>query len=231
MAHVTEVGWEALRLTVDPVVGWADPDLWGTYFRGQLTAYGRYGLARMVLEAEAAPRDDALPVLAWSDGMGCVAGTRLHLRTPETELPIERLFREDPRLEPRIRLSAKDRICEIAGLWADHRTVRHDVGNRVAAVAIGWATALGFERVIILAPETRGCYAVLGFEIDPAFPAYAYPNPHYRSRVCRLALSETLDSVPGPYRELALRARDAWRARAPLLFDSAPESVIGTGPR
>ncbi|KFE67528.1 hypothetical protein [Hyalangium minutum] len=168
------------------------------------------------------PRGAVFAVGAYREDGVMVGGTRVHLRTALTPLPIERCVQE-PLLAALILSQLADVPAEFCGVWVD-REVAHSgaadfvfLGAAVACRVLGSKQAYGFAHKKVLP-----FYQKYGLHFDTT-RSYTYPDERYVSYAAQVDLGWSARAdhpACGTYRAIQ-RAFTAGQA-----FEFKPESAL-----
>lgn len=111
-------------------------------------------------------------------------GLRIHLRSPDAPLPIERALPEDGRLQQILGQSGYG-LAEMSGLWVEDYLRGTGLSSELMRVGVAAMPLLGVDKVLAFTHQhVLDFWTPIGFYVDATLEkTYPYPDHRYRSRI------------------------------------------------
>lgn len=172
-----------LRL-VDPR---EEPRLVAEVLARQSVAYAEFSAkhAVMPIRAEEVELGSVNLIVACDEYTGeIVGGLRLYLRPAGTQLPVERLLHQYPRLAAQIESLSHRGIAEIAGCWVNRGWRGTGLSVAMFRMAIAAMPLLGVTRGLAFSHHhVLPNWAPLGWSVDSEIARINYPDARYETSV------------------------------------------------
>jgi hypothetical protein len=188
-------------LSIKAVLAGEDPELARVLVEGQRRALERFGLDRLVHDEE---DPSTLLVSVVGPGHRPDAGLRIHRRTVERPLPLEKSVSLHPASVRRLDRLQVEGLVEMGGLWVGPALRGMGVVVPMFEAGIAACRLNGIRHFVGLAGQQTLPFALeANFWPDPIERDHPYPDRRYRSQVCWLSLSRLSRPVlPGWHDEL-----------------------------
>lgn len=204
---------ETTMITIRLVRPGEDMNMVIEFYRRQNESYARYSAEKAVYtptEAEVADGSVYYIIAHELDSGQLCGGLRIHLRSPESPLPVERALANDIRLRQVLQTHTDAGLSEMSGLWVNGYLRRTGFSVELMRAGIAAMPLLGIHKVLAFTHQhVLDFWTPLGFSLDQSVErVYAYPDQRYRSRIIwidpdQLTLAEPVERM----RILQLRSR------------------------
>jgi len=201
-------------LTLEAFCAAERPDLAELYCLGQADSYRRHpGSVTALLTVNLA---DAFVVLARARDGTAAGGMRVHLRRPDTPLPVERALAAICPIGQAI-ARAPSPLVELCGTWVAPAYRRTDMAAILTSATLAVARALGAARIVGCAHHhVIDLYRRFGAVVDTELGTHPYPDPRYQTCVF------WADPFACPEAQAVDAWTEAFRAGPRVAFDPTP---------
>jgi hypothetical protein len=112
-------------------------------------------------------------------------GLRIHVRSSDAPLPVERALPNETRLHQVLSSLTMFGLAEMSGLWVSGYLRRTGFSSELMRVGIAGMPLLGIHRVLAFTHQhVLDFWTPLGFSVDQNIgKTYSYPDRRYRSRI------------------------------------------------
>jgi hypothetical protein len=158
------------------------------FYRRQNQSYAQFSAQRAVYAPSEAEIEDGFVyyVIAHELNTGeLCGGLRIHLRSPDAPLPVERALPYDTKLQQVLATHVDSGLAEMSGLWVEGYLRGTGFSSELMRVGLAGMPLLGIHKVLAFTHQhVLDFWTPLGFEVDQSFDrVYAYPDQRYRSRI------------------------------------------------
>lgn len=158
------------------------------FYRRQNQSYAQFSAQRAVYAPSDAEIADGFVyyVIAHELNSGeLCGGLRIHLRSPDAPLPVERALPNDTKLQQMLAMNMEAGLAEMSGLWVEGYLRGTGFSSELMRVGLAGMPLLGIRKVMAFTHQhVLNFWTPLGFEVDQSFErVYAYPDQRYRSRI------------------------------------------------
>ena len=156
------------------------PDLARAMYEGQRAALRPHGIDHL---AKPGMRPDAYLVAAEEEPGVPVGGLRLQQRLPGRPLPLEESIAVPADTARKLDRLVASGLVELGAMWVA-AAAEPDLADRLVYLGLEVATATGMHHVVALGGQHSLPLALrTGFRFEDGEPAFAFPDPRYRSQL------------------------------------------------
>lgn len=179
------------------------------FYRRQNESYARYSAEKAVYapsEAEVADGSVYYVIAHELNSGELCGGLRIHLRSLDAPLPVERALPNDGRLRQVLQSHTDNGLAEMSGLWVDGHLRRTGFSSELMRVGIAAMPLLGIHKVLAFTHQhVLNFWTPLGFCLDQSLErVYAYPDQRYRSRIIWIDPDQLMLAEPAQRKRIQL---------------------------
>jgi hypothetical protein len=179
------------------------------FYRRQNQSYAQFSAEKAVYaptEAEIADGSVYYVVAHDLNSGELCGGLRIHLRSIDAQLPVERALPDDQRLQQVLALQTAFGLAEMSGLWVAGFLRRTGFSSELMRVGIAAMPLLEIHRVLAFTHQhVLDFWTPLGFSLDQSLQkTYSYPDRRYRSRIIWIDPDQLVSAEPSQRKRIFL---------------------------